>query len=323
MKGGGIKGLAYVGAIEELEKHFKFTWYAGTSAGAISAILLASGYNYKELLTILSEKNFNDFKDANFFKGIINLIFKSGFYEAKTFNKWIDQLLAKKIGQATEVKLKSLPFRASVYASTQGKKALIFDSKDIKTNHIGAGFAARCSMSIPFFFVPQKNYGFNVFDGGLQNNYPVDILLQENPSAKFLGLYLGPEIYEGKKSSTIFGELIKTRTESIDYVALEKYSNETIIIDTRPISTLKFKLSQKEKDFLVECGKVYALKYLIKNNFLNEIEVELDKKTALLEISRKFLIKKKKKKRLIKILVFITLSFSLVILSYLGLIKFW
>jgi predicted acylesterase/phospholipase RssA/CheY-like chemotaxis protein len=204
MKGGGIKGLAYVGAIEELEKHFKFSWYAGTSAGAISAILLASGYNYKELKTILSEKNFNDFKDTWFLKGLINLILKGGFYEARSFNNWIDQLLAKKLGKATEVKLKSLPYRASIYASTQGKKALVFDSKDIRTNDIGAGFAARCSMSIPYVFVPQKNYGFNVFDGGMQNNYPVDILLEENPKTKFIGLYLGPEFYEGKKKRTIF-----------------------------------------------------------------------------------------------------------------------
>ena len=53
MKGGGIKGLAYVGAIEILEKFYNFTWYTGTSAGAITAILLGSGYNHEELQKIL------------------------------------------------------------------------------------------------------------------------------------------------------------------------------------------------------------------------------------------------------------------------------
>jgi hypothetical protein len=114
-----------------------------------------------------------------------------------------------------------------------------------------------------------------------------------------------------RRKELFFGELKKIWTESIDYYALEKYSNETIIIDTRPISTLKFKLTQKEKDFLVECGKIYTLKYLVKNNFFSEADVKLNEKLKLLEIKRKHLIKKIKKKRLIKFLVVI-----LIILFY-------
>jgi predicted patatin/cPLA2 family phospholipase len=34
MKGGGMKGIAYIGAIQELQKHYCFDLYAGTSAGA-------------------------------------------------------------------------------------------------------------------------------------------------------------------------------------------------------------------------------------------------------------------------------------------------
>jgi predicted acylesterase/phospholipase RssA len=45
MKGGGAKGLAYVGALQVLEQYgYKFTWFVGTSAGAITAVLLAAGY---------------------------------------------------------------------------------------------------------------------------------------------------------------------------------------------------------------------------------------------------------------------------------------
>ena len=42
MKGGGIKGLAYVGALDLLRDQYDFEWFVGTSAGAITAILLAS-----------------------------------------------------------------------------------------------------------------------------------------------------------------------------------------------------------------------------------------------------------------------------------------
>jgi predicted acylesterase/phospholipase RssA len=39
-----VKGLAYVGAIKELEKYYKFDRFIGTSAGAIAAVLLGAGY---------------------------------------------------------------------------------------------------------------------------------------------------------------------------------------------------------------------------------------------------------------------------------------
>lgn len=303
MKGGGVKGLAYVGALEVLSEHYKFNWFVGTSAGAISAVLLSAGFNHKDLKDVLYEKNFNDFKDTWFLKGVYNLFTKGGFYDAHTFRTWIEKLLAKKLDQPTEVKLKSLPNRTSIYASSKGKSALVFDSKDVKINEIGAGFAVRCSMSIPFVFVPQKNFGYKVFDGGIQNNYPVEALLKTNPKIKFLGLYLGSEHYQGNKKSSVFKDLINIWTESIDYESLEKFKDETIIIDTNPISTLRFNLSRQEKDFLIDCGKVYTWKYLNKLNLINKNEIFLNSKIDELEKSRQILLKKKRKRKSIKIII--------------------
>jgi len=45
MKGGGIKELAYVGTIEALSQHYRFYWYVGTSAEAVTAVLLGAGYS--------------------------------------------------------------------------------------------------------------------------------------------------------------------------------------------------------------------------------------------------------------------------------------
>lgn len=318
MKGGGIKGLAYVGALEELSKQYKFDWFAGTSAGAVSAILLGAGFNVDELKKILIQKDFSDFKDANFIKKVFNLFTKQGLYEAETFNSWLTKEISRKLDSSTNVKLKDLPNRVTVYASRREKKALVFDSNNNETKSTSAVFAARCSMSIPIFFTPQKTEGLNVFDGGAQNNYPVKILMEHNPNTKFIGLYLGSEHYEHPKKISLLKEMLSIWTEAMDYEALEEYKDETIIIDTRPISTLKFKLNQNEKEFLLECGRVGALKYLIKNNIITPKNDNYNTLKESLENKRKQLIKRSKKQKLIKKIVYsatILLSIVLIILG--------
>ena len=105
-----------------------------------------------------------------------------------------------------------------------------------------------------------------MFDGGTQNNYPVEILLKDNPNTKFIGLYLGDEYFRGEKKKYILSNLLSIWTESNDNEVLEKYKEETIVIDPKPISTLQFSLNEKEKEFLQECGRLGALKFLKRKN---------------------------------------------------------
>ncbi len=312
MKGGGIKGLAYVGALEILEEYFEFDWYAGTSAGAISAILLGSGYKISELKEILSNKDFTDFKDAGILKRFLNLIFLGGLYPADKFTNWIDELLAKKLNSAVEIRLKDLPKRVTVYASQEGRISLTFDSKNPQSESIRAAFAARCSMSIPYIFTAQKNEGIDVFDGGLQNNYPVKLLLRDNPNTDFIGLYLGPEIFEGHKKKSILKKIISIWTESVDTEVLRKYKNKTIIIDTRPISTLNFNLNQEEKDFLLNNGKAAAIKYLKNQNIKYSGQYDYVELQKNIDQSRQSLNKRKKANRILILIKFLFIISSII-----------
>ena len=57
--GGGIKGLALIGAYEAIEsKGFTFKRLAGTSAGSIIAGLVAAGYSSQELKDLLDHLDF-------------------------------------------------------------------------------------------------------------------------------------------------------------------------------------------------------------------------------------------------------------------------
>ena len=71
MEGGGVLGIALVGYTYALEQaKIKFCSLAGTSAGAINAMLLASvkptqyTTTSEELIDIISNKNFFDFVDG-------------------------------------------------------------------------------------------------------------------------------------------------------------------------------------------------------------------------------------------------------------------
>lgn len=57
LEGGGAKGIAFVGAFQEIEaRQLTIGRYIGTSAGSITATLLAAGYNAKELFEVVNEK---------------------------------------------------------------------------------------------------------------------------------------------------------------------------------------------------------------------------------------------------------------------------
>src|SRR5215472_14313091 len=70
-EGGGAKGIAFVGALDVLKQQgHELRRYIGTSAGAITATLLAAGYTNPEMMTAIMERlpdgkpRFSSFMDA-------------------------------------------------------------------------------------------------------------------------------------------------------------------------------------------------------------------------------------------------------------------
>src|SRR5262249_42911955 len=56
-EGGGAKGLAFVGALQALqEADLRIRRVVGTSAGAITALMLAAGYTAHELMDVMREE---------------------------------------------------------------------------------------------------------------------------------------------------------------------------------------------------------------------------------------------------------------------------
>ncbi|MDO4771565.1 patatin-like phospholipase family protein [Porphyromonas sp.] len=186
-EGGGVKGIAYVGALEVLREEGildAIKRVAGTSAGAIVAVLLGIGYTPEEIKKIMWELDFKNFMDDSWglVKDSCRLINEFGWYKGDFFRSWIAELIEQKLGN-TEATFDDLR------QSSDG-----LDTKEIYLigTNLSTGFseifshehtprfciadAARISMSIPLFFAAKRNFRGDLYvDGGVLDNYPVKI----------------------------------------------------------------------------------------------------------------------------------------------------
>ena len=178
-RGGGVKGLGLVGALQAFAKHERYPihrWVnvAGTSAGAIIAAYLAvrGDRAVADLEDLLKGTQFSQFADyplhSKIVGGLPNLVAHHGMAHGEKFEQWFDEALDHATFEAvmnddgtsrlkmiacdsTAHALVLLPDDLPRYSETAGGPTL-----DPKTFSIAR--AARMSMSIPFFFEPVSLY---------------------------------------------------------------------------------------------------------------------------------------------------------------------
>lgn len=232
------------------------------------------------------------------------------------FESWMAKLIAQKISMLSEVEMKDFESRgALVYASRRGG-TIRFDSEGEHSNAYAA-FAARCSMSIPFLFRPQYVDGRRVVDGGMRNNFPLDRFLKDHPKTHFIGVYLGKR---GPRNRTWFvSELLDIWLEGEERETVDAHADAIVVIDTSPIGTIDFGMTDDEKAFLVQVGRAAALRLLYKRKLdggPSEQEVQEAERKA--ESGRKAVISARQRKRarrafwamLIFVVVFTIYAFS-------------
>ena len=188
-EGGGVKGIAYVGALEVLEREGilqDIKRVAGTSAGAMMAVMVGLNYTVDEIKEKLWKLNFMNFMDSSF--GILRdskrLIDEYGWYKGDYFRNLMADLIKEKTGNG-EMTFKQLAktekfreiYLVGVDLSTGISKTFCND-KD--SGDMRVADAARISMSIPLFFASVKRGGHVYVDGGLLDNYSIKTFDQIN-----------------------------------------------------------------------------------------------------------------------------------------------
>lgn len=199
LSGGGAKGLAHIGIIKALEENnIPIDYVAGTSMGAIVGALYAMGYSPEEMEALIKSEEFKRWYSAQvedkyiyYFKRdkptpdfmSLKLSFKdstsikSYFLPTSVVDPIQMNLAFLSVFSGATAQCRGnfdnlfIPFRC-VASDVYHKKQLVMKDGDL-------GDAVRASMSFPFVFKPIEIDSTLVYDGGIYNNFPTDVMQKD------------------------------------------------------------------------------------------------------------------------------------------------
>lgn len=192
-EGGGAKGIAFVGAMRAYNQLFdlsKLQRVAGSSAGAMMALLLGLRYTVEEIDTIMNNLDLTSFMDAPSLVGRAEGLWgRHSLYKFKgdALLEWAKQCVAKKLGQpdATFEDAKRAKCRDMFFTVTNLSRRVTEILSTEHTPNAPLAVAVRTSMSFPGAFCPMyfsisdkgvftnDPHGDVYIDGGVLSNYPI------------------------------------------------------------------------------------------------------------------------------------------------------
>lgn len=197
LSGGGAKGIAHIGVIKALEEHnIPIDYVAGTSMGAIIGGLYAAGYTTDQMLELILSPTFTYwstgridpnltyyFAEAPTTPALVTLnlggngdngapspsLLPTSLISPLPMNFGVLELFSAYTAQCGgDFNKLFIPFRC-VTSDVYAKHKIVCRSGSF-------GDAIRASMSFPLVFHPIEMDGTLVYDGGIYDNFPVDVM---------------------------------------------------------------------------------------------------------------------------------------------------
>jgi NTE family protein len=292
LSGGGAKGIAHISVIKALEKNgIPIDFVAGTSMGAIVGGLYASGYTPDEMIEILKSANFRYWSTGQiprkyyyYYKeryqkpSMINLRFfrqdsitryrtPVSLVPPHSMDLGLLELFSAAGGKAgNNFDSLFIPFRC-VAADIYEGKAVTFKKGELPS-------AIRASMTYPFYFQPIEIDGVLYFDGGIYNNFPFDVMIEDFNPDIIIGIKVSGEKQKPDEDNLLL-QIENMVLGHTDY-NLPPEKGILIEIDLGDVSVMEF---QKYGEILEKSDLIIA-EYIdiIKSRIPRRIEFEEIKK---------------------------------------------
>lgn len=196
MSGGGANGLAHIGVLKALEERgIPIDYITGTSAGALVGAMYAVGFSPEEIEHYVLSDDFQllakgrlkttqrfYYKEDEVNAGLVDFSFSLDSTLSKSLptnllkSTFLDFEMLKFLGVTSASRGNNfdslfVPYRC-LASDIRNKKSIVFSSGNLNQ-------AVRASMTYPFYFNPIRVNGLLMFDGGLYNNFPADVIYNE------------------------------------------------------------------------------------------------------------------------------------------------
>lgn len=269
LSGGGIRGLAHIGALQELQKRgflaFVKEW-AGVSAGSILALMLVLGYTLTELKNFCEQFDFTNIVDLD---DAPSMVINFGLDTGERMKRLLEALLKEK-GYPVNLTFEELANRKRpnlrIFATDLNKGEIVVFSID-KSPQFKVVDAVRASSSLPVYFQPVVDTftGNILVDGGVISNYPF-LYLTEKEKEETLGLNLKKkvEIVNELDPSDYFYRPVLVSMREISKLEESLFCFNTISIETSITNPLMFQLKLEDKEILFKEGQ-FAVERFLKN----------------------------------------------------------
>ena len=196
LSSGGAKGLAHIGAIEELEAQgFRITSVAGCSMGALIGGVYATGKleTFREWMKTVDRKKMLELTDFSF---SLNHIVKGA------------RIIEAIMEFVPDVRIEDLPIPyCAVATDWKSGREVVFTKGNLFE-------AIRASISLPSFYEPVQRDGMILIDGGVTNPIPMNRVARHEGDI-MVGVDVSGQDYE--KQSEMQQELAEKRKRSTSF----------------------------------------------------------------------------------------------------------
>lgn len=198
LSGGGAKGIAHIGVIQALEDNdIPIDYVAGTSMGAIVGGLYSMGYTPSEMMELIQSNGFADWSTGKIDEKLVYYFTKPeptpallSIPIAKSDSTKANSILPTSVISPLPMNFAFMELFAAYTAQCRGDFNKLFVpfrcvASDVYAKHKivcssgSLGDAVRASMSFPTVFQPIEMNGVLVYDGGIYDNFPVDVMRED------------------------------------------------------------------------------------------------------------------------------------------------
>jgi NTE family protein len=274
LSGGGAKGVAHIGVIKALEEnHVPIDCIAGTSMGALIGGLYAIGYSPEEMRQLFTSSEFQ-----TWISGVLPKDYVFYFKQPEPDASWLtlkfnlDSLRSSNLLPSNIISPILLDFAfLEIFSQANAVSHYNFDSLMVPLRFVASdisddralvlkngdlGVALRAATTYPFYFRPIRLNGKLLFDGGIYNNFPVDVAMQAFRPDVIIGSKTASN-YEAPTADDILSQLGSMLMEKTNY-SIPEGRGVLIEPELKPVNVVDF----GDAEALIDSGYIATLRQM-------------------------------------------------------------